>query len=69
VDRQVARDLTGEKTRLTLLELPELGQGWKVHYALFGHQGFTEAAQNEIQSFGGVCIKLEELDKVLSRVD
>jgi hypothetical protein len=69
VDRQVARDLTGEKTRLTLLDLPDMGQGWQVYYALFGRQGFTEAARNEIQTSGGVCIDLDELDKVLSQAD
>ena len=69
VDRQVARDLTGEKTRLTLLDLPDLGHGWQVYYALFGRQGFTEAARNEIQTLGGVCIDLVDLDKVLSQVD
>ncbi len=69
VDRQVARDLTGEKTRLTLLDLPDMGQGWRVYYALFGRQGFTEAARNEIRAFGGMCIDLEILDDVLSQVD
>ena len=69
VDRQVARDLTGEKTRLTLLDLPNLGEGWQVFYALFGRQGFTDAAISEIQAVGGMCINLKELDQVLNRVD
>ena len=66
INRQIARELTGEKTHLALLDLPDMGQGWKVYQALFGRQGFTEAAQNEMQASGGLCINLQELDKVLS---
>ena len=69
IDRQVARDLIGGKTSLTLLDLPDLGKGWQVHHALFGRQGFTEAAQNEIKALGGFCIDLKELDRVLNKVD
>jgi hypothetical protein len=35
IDRQIARDLTVEKTRLALLDLPDMGQGWQVYHALF----------------------------------
>lgn len=69
IGRQVVRDLTEEKTRLTLLDLPDMGEGWQVYFALFGRQGFTDAAQNEIQESGGLCVDLGELDKVLNRVD
>ncbi|MBM3181332.1 MAG: ATP-binding protein [Chloroflexi bacterium] len=69
IGRQVARDLTGEKTRLALLDLPDMGKGWQVYHALFGRQGFTDATQSEIRASGGLCINLKELDKVLSQVD
>jgi AAA+ ATPase superfamily predicted ATPase len=69
IDRQIARELTGEKTRLALLNLPDMGQGWQVYHALFARQGFTDAAQNEVQASGGRCIDLRELDKALSRMD
>jgi len=67
VDRQIARDLIDEKTRLALLDLPDMGQGWQVYHALFGRQGFTDAAQNEIRASGGLCIDLQELDATLSQ--
>lgn len=68
IDRQVAHDLIGEKTRLALLDLPDMGQGWKVHHALFGRQGFTNAAKSEMQSGGGMCIDLKQLDAILCKV-
>jgi len=69
IDRKIARDLTVEKTRLALLDLPDMGQGWQVFHALFARQGFTDAARSEVQASGGRCIDLRELDKVLNRVD
>jgi ribosomal protein L18E len=69
INRQIARDLTVEKTRLALLDLPDMGQGWQVYHAIFARQGFTDAARNEVQDSGGRCIDLRELDKALSRVD
>jgi hypothetical protein len=69
IERQIARELSGEKTRLALLDLPDMGQGWQVYHALFARQGFTDAAQKEIQASGGRCIDLRELDKALSQVD
>jgi uncharacterized protein len=69
IDRKIARDLTVEKTRLALLDLPDMGQGWQVFHALFARQGFTDAARNEVQTSGGRCIELRELDKALSRAD
>lgn len=68
IDRQVARDLLDEKTRLALLDLPDMGQGWKVHHALFGRQGFTDAAKSEMQSGSGMCIDLKQLDAILGKV-
>lgn len=69
IDRQIARDLTGEKTRLTLLDLPNMGEGWQVSHVLFGRQGFTDSAISEMKASNGMCINLKELDKVLNRVD
>ena len=36
IDRQIARELIEKKTSLTLLDLPQMGQSWKVHHVLFG---------------------------------
>jgi len=69
IDLQVARDLTGDKARLMLLDLPDMGQDWRVSFAIFGRQGFTTPACSEIQASGGLCVDLKELDKVLSRVN
>jgi len=65
VDRQVVRELIEEKTPLALKDLPEAGVGWNVHYALFGREGFTPAARDEMSKVHGSLIDLNIIDSVL----
>ena len=69
VDRQVARELIEEKTPLVLKDLPEEGNGWKVHYALFGRSGFTPAAREEMGKVQALLVDLNTIDSVLGRQD
>ena len=69
IDRQIARELIDKKTGLMLLDLPDMGQGWKVHHALFGRQGFTYAAKTEMKEVGGLCVDLKQLDILLGKVE
>jgi uncharacterized protein len=65
VDRQVARELIEDKTALVLKDLPDGGAGWKVHYALFGRNGFTAAASAEMSKVKGTLVDLKALDGLL----
>lgn len=65
IDRQIARELIDRKTSLMLLDLPDMGQGWKVHHVLFGRQGFTDAAKTEMKGVSGLCVDLKRIDEVL----
>ena len=69
IDRQVARDLIEEKARKMLLDLPDMGEGWRIHYALFGRQGFTDSAKTEMRRVGGLCVDLKQIDAVLKKVE
>jgi AAA+ ATPase superfamily predicted ATPase len=68
VNRQVALDLIERKTVHTLQALPNDGDGWTVHYALFARTRFTEAAAEEIVNKGGFLVDLSELAAVLKQV-
>lgn len=68
IDRQVVRELVDKKTSLMLLDLPDMGQGWKIYHALFGRQGFTDAAIAEMKEVGGLCIDLKQIDNALGRL-
>jgi len=65
----VARDVLGElvenKTPRLLKALPEEGQGWTVHYALFARTGFTPAARAWAQAHQVLLIDLKQLDRDL----
>ena len=67
VDRQVVLELVGNKTPLVLKDLPDEGEGWKVHYALFGRSGFTPAARTEMQKVEGIVVDLKMIDSLLGR--
>ena len=67
VDRQVARELIEGKTPLVLKDLPDGGAGWKVHYALFGRNGFTPAAKAEMEKHAGLLVDLQILDDLLGK--
>lgn len=65
VDRQIVRELVENKSPLALKDLPDQGQGWRVHYALFSRAGFTPAAAREMQKVNGFLVDLHEIDTVL----
>ena len=69
IDRQIARELIDKKTSLMLLDLPQMGQGWKVHHVLFGRHGFTDAAKTEMKKAGGLCVDLKQIDTVLGKAE
>ena len=50
VGRDVLRELVEAKTPRVLKDLPNSGQGWQVHHALFARAGFTTAAQAAAQA-------------------
>ncbi len=68
VDRQVIRDLIEGKTPHVLRDLPDLGAGWRVHYAAFARSGFTPAAASEMQQVQGLLVDLKDLDDVLGHL-
>jgi hypothetical protein len=50
-------------------DLPDMGEGWRIHYALFGRQGFTDSAKSEMRRVGGVCVDLKHMDAVLRKME
>lgn len=65
IDRQVVRELIEHKTALVLKDLPDGGEGWQVHYALFDRRGFTPAAAAEMEKFSGLLVDLDAIDLTL----
>jgi len=65
VGRDVIRELLEEKSRQALLDLPDAGEGWAVHYAFFARAGFTEAARSLAQTHGALLVDLDTLDRDL----
>ena len=61
IDRKIVRELLDEKTPLVLNELPNNGEGWRVHHALFTRAGATKAARQELQGRAGLLVDLERL--------
>jgi hypothetical protein len=66
IDRQIVRELIQKKTPKVMQSLPNGGNGWRVHYALFSRGGVTSAALTELQRFDGVSVDLGRLDKDLT---
>jgi len=60
--------LIEHKTPLVLRDLPDLGQNWHVHYALFARSGFTPAAVVEMQQVQGKLVNLKDMDAVLGHL-
>lgn len=66
VARSVLRDLVETKTPKLLRDLPDGGEGWQVHHALFGRKGFTPATKKLAEQQGVLLVDLKRLDKDLS---
>lgn len=65
VTRQVVRELVEGKTPRLKRDLPDSGDGWQVHYAVFSRAGFTTAALDELAAHAGLAIDLSTLDAAL----
>lgn len=68
VSKQVVRELIERKTPLVLRDLPNQGEGWKVHYAFFARNGFTPAAVSEMERVQGMLINLKAIDTTLGHL-
>jgi AAA+ ATPase superfamily predicted ATPase len=58
VGRKVVRELA-DKTELVL---PEVLEGWQVHYSFFARNGFTAAARQEAGQIGATLLTLPEME-------
>jgi hypothetical protein len=67
IDKQVVNELIQEKTPKVRRDLQDLGNDWKVHYAIFARSGFTSAARTEMNRVNGLCIDLAAIDEVLGK--
>ena len=65
VSREIALDLIENKTPLVLKDIWDGKDDWKVHYALFARRGFTQAAKNAMQKYGGHLVDLKMIDQTL----
>jgi AAA+ ATPase superfamily predicted ATPase len=63
IDRQIVRELAEQKTPKVLAALPNAGENWRVHYAIFTRAEVTTAARTEMKKLGGMTITLEMLDR------
>ena len=66
IDRQIVRELIEQKKPKVMAGLPDDGDGWRVHYAIFGRGGVTPVALAELQKFGGQAVDLGRLESDLS---
>lgn len=64
--RDVVTDLIETKAPKMLVLLPDEGQTWTVHHALFSHAGFTPAAQTFAEEHGAILIDLTRLERDLA---
>ena len=66
VPLSVVRDLVDRKGPRTRKDLPEAGEGWKLHYAVFTRAGLTPPALAELEKHAGLHVDLPELNETLS---
>ena len=66
VPLSVVRDLIERKGPRTRKDLPEAGEGWKLHYAVFTRAGLTPPAKAELEKHDGLHVDLHALDETLS---
>jgi hypothetical protein len=65
VSREIILDLIENKAPIVLKDIWDGKSDWKVHYAVFARRGFTQAAKNEMQKYGGQLIDLKMIDQTL----
>jgi AAA+ ATPase superfamily predicted ATPase len=66
VDRSVVTELVDRKTPRVLHSLPDKGEGWTVHYALFGRSEFTGAARTMAADIGARLLNLQQIERDLA---
>lgn len=59
VSCEIVLDLIENKTPLVLKDIWDGKGNWKVHYVVFARRGFTQAAKNEIEKYGGHLVDLK----------
>jgi AAA+ ATPase superfamily predicted ATPase len=65
VEPQLIVALTEKKAPLLKRDLPDKGEGWTFHYAIFTRTGLSEAAQAKLLPRGGLAIHLSHLERGL----
>jgi AAA+ ATPase superfamily predicted ATPase len=65
VGRNVIRELIEKKTPKVLTSLPDSGKGWRIYYAFFARNGFTDAARELAQEHDAWLVDLATLDRDL----
>lgn len=66
VAREVVTELIETKAPKVLALLPDEGQTWTVHYALFSRAGFTPAAQTFAEEHEAMLVDLDRLERDLA---
>ena len=66
VGEQTVIGLREDKTARLRRDLPDQGEGWTFHYAIFTRVGLTEAAQAELLRSGGLVVPLSHLERGLA---
>jgi AAA+ ATPase superfamily predicted ATPase len=66
IDRQIVRELIEQKKPKVIAALPDGGEEWRVHYAIFARGGITSAAISELQKYAGIAADLKILERDLS---
>jgi len=64
-DKKVAREVIRELIDKTALVVPEGGEGWRVYYAFFAREGFTDAAREEAAQVSSLMLTLPEMESGL----
>jgi len=65
VSRRVLTELIEGKTAKVLADLPDGGAGWRVHYAFFARQAFTDAARELAGKHGAMLLTLPQMEAAL----
>ncbi len=58
VGQRVIRELVEKAVRV----VPGGGEGWRIYYAFFAREGFTDAAREEAIQLGAMLLTLEEME-------
>jgi AAA+ ATPase superfamily predicted ATPase len=66
VPREVVTELIENKTLRVLTLLPNEGQSWSVHHALFSRAGFTPAAQTSAEEHEALLVNLNRMESDLA---